>query len=151
MLAEMGSSGRVRRRDGQKAMKKIVSEIYSPPRVTELPKRTRSKHLMAGFALDLTVLGEGGTPWDFSSPLKRAKARRLVREQKPYMLIGSPQCKDFSTWQYLNESKSSDPEAMRRAKVGSIVHLDFVASLYREQVEGGIYVLYEHPPWGELM
>ena len=97
MLAEMGSSGRVRRRDGQKAMKTIVSEIYSPPRVTELLRRTRSRHLMAGFALDLTVLDEDGRPWDFSSPVKRAKARRLVREQKPYMLIGSLSCKDFST------------------------------------------------------
>ena len=40
LLAEMGSSGRVRHKDGRKAVKKMVSEIYSPPRVTELLRRT---------------------------------------------------------------------------------------------------------------
>ena len=60
LLTEMGSSGRVRQKDGRKAIKKIVSEIYSPPRVTDLLKRMKSRHLMAGFALDLTVLDEDG-------------------------------------------------------------------------------------------
>ena len=61
------------------------------------------------------------------------------------MLIGSPSCKDFSTWQALNESKSSNPEAFRRARIASIVHLDFVASLYEEQANAGRYFLHEHP------
>ena len=111
----------------------------------------RSKHLMAGFALDLTVMDEDGQPWDFSNEDKRQKARRMVREQKPYMLIGSPACKDFSAWQSLNMARTKDPEAMRRAKIGSIVHLDFVASLYEDQAEGSRYFLHEHPlnatPW----
>ena len=145
LLAEMGSSGRIQRKDGRKAVRKLVSEIYSPPRVTELLRRTRSRHLMAGFALDLTVTDEDGTPWDFTLRHKREKARRMIREQKPYMLIGSPACKGFSTWQALNLSKSKDPEAMRKAKVASIVHLDFVASLCREQADGGRYFLHEHP------
>ena len=34
---------------------------------------------------------------------------------------------------------------MRRAKIASIVHLDFVASLYEDQAEGGRYFLHEHP------
>ena len=62
LLAEMGSSGRVRRRDGRKAVRKMVSEIYPPPRVTDLLKRMRSRHLMAGFALDPTVMDEDGQP-----------------------------------------------------------------------------------------
>ena len=47
---------------------------------------------MAGFSLDLTVMDEDGLPWDFNNQAKREKARRIVREQKPYMLIGSPAC-----------------------------------------------------------
>ena len=69
----------------------------------------------------------------------------MVRGQKPYMLIGSPQCKDFSTWQALNRSKSKDPEAMERSRVASVLHLNFVASLYQEQIGGGRYFLHEHP------
>ena len=69
----------------------------------------------------------------------------MVREQEPYMLIGSPACKEFSTWQALNMAKSKDKEAMRRAKIAAIVHLDFVASLHEDQAEGGRYLLHEHP------
>ena len=90
---------------------------------------------MAGFALDLTVMDEGGTPWDLTLRHKRDKARRMLREQKPYMLIGPPACKGFSAWRALNLSKSKDPEAMREAKTASIVHLGFVASLYREHAD----------------
>jgi hypothetical protein len=100
---------------------------------------------MAGFALDLTVLDEDGQPWDFSKDAKSTKARRMVREHKPYMLIGLPYCKGFSTWQALNLATANDPEAMRRATVASIVHLDFVASLYGDQADGGRYFLHEHP------
>ena len=98
LLAEMCSSRRVRRRDGRKAVRKLVSEICSPPRITDLIRKTRSRHLMAGFALDLTVLDEDDTPWAFTRLQKRVEARRFVREQKPYMLIGSPACEGFSTW-----------------------------------------------------
>ena len=49
LFAEMGSSGRIRRRDGRKAFRKLVSEIYSPPRVTDLLSKMRSRHIMAGF------------------------------------------------------------------------------------------------------
>ena len=53
-----------------------------------------------------------------------------MRGQKPYMLVGSPSCKDFSTWQALNTAKSKDPEAMERARIAYVLHLNFVASLY---------------------
>ena len=141
----MGSSGKTRGRDGRKGFRKLVSEIYSPPRITDLLRKMRSKHLMAGFALDLTVLDEDGEPWDFTVEAKRQRARQLVREQKPYFLIGSPACKDFSTWQALNMAKAKDPEAMKRARIASVMHLDFVTSLYQEQLDGGRYFLHEHP------
>ena len=132
LLAEMGSSGKSRKRDGRKGFRKLVSEIYSPPRVTDLLRKMNAGHLMAGFALDLTVIDEDGEPWDFTVESKRQRARQLVREQKPYFLIGSPACKDFSTWQALNMAKAKDPEAMKRARIASIMHLDFVTSLYQE-------------------
>ena len=72
----------------------------------------------------------------FSIKAKRDKAWRRFTEQKPYMLIGSPACTPFSTWQRLNEAKSNDIEAMQKAKTAAIVHMDFVAKMYQEQVEG---------------
>ena len=37
------------------------------------------------------------------------------------------------------------PEEKLRLRVQARVHLEFVALLYREQVEGGRYFLHEHP------
>ncbi len=149
LLAQIGYSGKAYRREKATAVRRIVSEIYSPPRVTELIRELRPKHLMAGFALDLTVIDEDGEPWDFTNAAKRNKARRIVREQRPYVLIGSPMCKSFSTWQRLNMARSNNVEAMQRARVEATMHLDFVASLYEDQADGGRYFLHEHPRFAE--
>ena len=83
---------------------------------------------MAGFAFDIMVLDpDDGQPWDLSVKAKRDKARAMIREQRPFMLIGSPMCTAFSTWQRLNAARSKDPDAMRRAKEGAILHFNFVA------------------------
>ena len=60
-------------------------------------------------------------------------------------MIGSPHCTAFTTWQALNEAKSSDPEAMRRAKRRAIQHIEFMISIYEEQIAGGRHFLHEHP------
>ena len=146
LLAQMGASGRQSRRDYGRAARKLVTDIYSPPRVTKLLSRVRSRHLMAGFAFDITVLDpDDGQPWDFNVKAKRDKARAMIREQRPYTLIGSPMCTAFSTWQRLNAARTRDPAAMERAKQGAILHLNFVAELYAEQLDGGRYFLHGHP------
>ena len=71
----------------------------------------------------------------------------MRREQKPYMLIGSPDCKAFSSLQAMNEARSRDASAYRIAKEKSIRHINFMVSLYREQIEDGHYFLHEHPRW----
>ena len=53
------------------------------------------------------------------------------------MLIGSPACKAFSAKQVLNRSRTRDAAAMDRALAAATRHLDFVVSLYREQIDGG--------------
>ena len=79
-----------------------VSEIYSPPRVVALATRYG---LRPGFSLDLSVNDECGKPWDFTDPAQRDKAREMVTEQKPWLIIGSPPCTKFSILQNLNISK----------------------------------------------
>ena len=101
-----------------------------------------------GMAFDLTVNDpDDGLPWDFSRKDKRDKARRLLQRFRPLLLIGSPMCTAFSTWQRLNKSKCKDPVAMQRAYVQACIHMTFVTSLYQDQLEEGRYFLHEHPQW----
>lgn len=145
LLWQMGGSGKQRGLGRRTAARKIVSDIYSPPRVNTLIRELRPKHVMPGLPFDIMVTDpEDGMPCDFSIPEKRARARRKLREQKPYLSVGSPECKHLCTWHALNETKSKDFEAMRRANISAIVHLDFVASVYEGQA-GGIFLPTQTP------
>ena len=67
LLQQPGGFGRSYRREARASCTRIISETYSPPRVTA--ERTRSKkrfrHVFPGFAFDLTVDDpEDGQPWD---------------------------------------------------------------------------------------
>ena len=110
-------------------MKRLVSEIYSPPRVTEALRHLSNKVLTPGVALDLTTVDpDDGKPWDFDTAEKRNKARALLAEQRPLFLTGSPCCTRWCTWQALNDSRK-DPDVARRERVRALVHLEFVAEL----------------------
>ena len=76
---------------------------------------------------------------------KRDKVRQMEREQRPILLIGSPMCTQFSTWQSLNYSKSDNRAAMRRAHAGACAHMQFVSELYHELIAGNRCFLHEHP------
>ena len=146
LLAQLGSLGRHYRREARQSAKALVSEVYSPPRITEMIQKSRSRHLAPGLALDITVKDAyDGQPWDFSLKHKRDRARALISEQRPFILIGSPMCTHFCTWQALNIVKSKDKQAMERARVAAEVHLKFVAELYQMQMDNGLYFLHEHP------
>jgi len=146
ILQQLGSTGRSYRREARQGCKKIVMEVYSPPRVTAELQRRGRLHLLPGLALDITCVDpEDGMPWDFTVRAKREKVRRLINRDKPYVLIGSPECKHFSTWQFLNAAKSDNPEAIRRARIQATVHLNFVAELYEVQVQAGRFFIHEHP------
>ena len=74
----------------------VVSEIYSPPRVTDAARRL-NLGIAPGFAFDLTTVDGTGKAWDFDDASRRTEARRRLREQRPMFLIGSPMCTAFST------------------------------------------------------
>ncbi len=134
-----------RRREIRRGIKKLVSEIYSPPRVTKVLETMPRRLLAPGLALDITCIDpDDGQPWDFDLKSKRDKALRLIRRQKPLFLIGSPMCTAWCTWQRLNAQKR-DPMVVRRELVKAKLHLDFVAMLYKEHVKGGRFFLHEHP------
>ena len=117
-------------REQRSACRRIVSEIYSPERITKEIKNGKFNNLIPGFAFDLTNVDPyDNRPWDFSRRSKRVRARKLIREQKPYMLIGSPMCRAFSTWQALNRARSGDKKAMDEAYEAARVHITFCRSI----------------------
>ena len=86
-------------------MQRLVAEVYSAPRVTKTLKLTPSTGLIAGFALNLSGEDENGDSWDFTRADMRAKAKALLLETKPFLLIGNPPCTAFSSWQTLNAAR----------------------------------------------
>ena len=147
LLHDLGVDVRAQRREHRSASRRIVSEIYSPPRVTRLISSLPSVKLLPGFALDLTCIDpDDNQPWDFDKQEKREKARALLREQKPLVLIGSPMCTAYCTWQRIN-SLRRDPHVVQRELDKARMHLEFVVGLYNEQLEQGRFFLHEHPQY----
>eukprot|EP00972_Heterocapsa_arctica_P013936 2052841-Heterocapsa_arctica.AAC.1 len=70
--------------------RRMVSEIYSPPRITDMAKSNPNLGIKPGSALDLTILDKLGNQWDFDVPSQRQRAMEKVRTEKPQLLIGSP-------------------------------------------------------------
>ena len=87
-----------------------------------------------------------GKPWDFDRPEQREKARALIREQKPLLLIGSPMCTAFCQWQNIN-NKYRTKEQIKEMMFKARLHLRFTMELYRMQIEEGRYMLPEHPAY----
>jgi hypothetical protein len=129
MVEALGGNGRAYARERRTAANRIVAEMYSPPRVTAMIKAMPSLGLVPGFALDLTTNDEEGQPWDFNSYKMRQKARHLLETTKPMLLVGSPMCTAFCTWQKLNEAKIGG-EQLRRARHQAIMHVNFMVQMY---------------------
>ena len=106
IVASMGGGARSFRRERGRRSRAIIAEFYSPPGISALAKEFLSYGIAPGLALDLTVLDEIGEPWDFSRPSMRSKSEKLLHEQKPTLLVGTPMCTAFSTWQFINEQET---------------------------------------------
>ena len=152
MLQQFGGGAKFRRVRATQA-RRMVSEVFSPPRITSMMRLVPDLKLVPGFALDLTTCDpDDGMPWNFDVKAKRDKARRLVQEQRPLFLIGSPDCTAFCSWQVLNRILH-DAKVLDERWTRAMVHLRFCCQLYRDQLDGGRYFIHEHPrgasSWGE--
>ena len=101
----------------------MVSEIYSPPRVTAAAKLLPSLGWVPGFAMDLTTVDENDRAWDFDDPEQRRRAKERVESERPMLLIGSPMCTDWSSmgfkWHHMK------PEEKTRRMTEARRHLRF--------------------------
>ena len=119
-----------------------VSELFSVPRVTKLLRPSMS--LGKGLTFDLHGDADGRS-WNFLLAADRREALARIREQRPYLVIGSPPCTAFSRlndgWNY----RRMDPAVVLRRKVEGRVLLEFAAQVYRVQLAAGRHFLHEHP------
>ena len=111
-----GGDSRLFDRERSQAVRAIVAELYSPPRVSDLARRMPQCGLSAGFALDLTD-GLDLTRED------RDRAEALLRETRPMLSIVLPMCTSFSTWQLINDQERPRDIADIEKKY-ALLHLD---------------------------
>ena len=112
VATELGGRRRKNERLVTRDYRAIVSEIYSPPRVAEAARVLSHLEIAPGLSLDITQCDELGEPWDFNKRHMREKARMKLLEQEPELLVGSPMCTAFSSWQRINRQR--DPWRYKR-------------------------------------
>ena len=119
-----------------------LAEIYSPPRVV---KEANGMGMKGGFSLDFSGPDPDGYIWNFSRHECRQKAFALIRETRPYMIIGSPECTPFSTIQNLNMRTPKGKEKVEQARAEGTMHLEFCCNIYALQIAAGRYFIHDHP------
>ena len=70
-----------------------ISEIFSQPRICQeaSSRKFAGETLTPGWSLDLTTLDPAtGERWDLSKPSVQSRVKKLVRDTRPFCVIGSP-------------------------------------------------------------
>ena len=73
---------------------KTVVELFSPPRVNKELRR-RSWGIEPGICFDLGVDQATGERWDFTKAGDRRRCWQKLRDNPPWIIIGSPPCTPF--------------------------------------------------------
>ena len=118
-----------------------VAGFCSPPRIAGMAAHMG---LRAGWGMDVTTQDDDGRAWDFNVLEMRNRAARRVIEDKPLLLIGSPRCRIHSVMNHANHARMG-PEIVEARFRHARRHLEFAAKFYKLQVQGGRYLLHEHP------
>merc|ERR1712242_435708 len=109
-----------------------VSELFSPPRVAAELGRLPVMSLVGGSCFDLRC-DANGVAWDFTKAADRERARAQIRREKPFLVVGSPPCTEFSSVQNLNRRPFSAAEARRR-RAEAMILLGFALEVYQLQL-----------------
>lgn len=120
-----------------------VAEVFSPPRCTALAP---SFYLTPGFAIDVLENKPGSdSNWDLLKKEDRALALEMLKQDKPFLLVGSPPCASFSALNRRLNYPAMDPMAVgSKVKEGKIL-LQAAVDMYKVQLEEGRVFLHEHP------
>ena len=73
------------------------------------------------------------TGFDFTKPQDQARAWEYVKEPKPMLVIGSPECTMFSSLQNWNGNEGTTGCNNKLEKAEE--HLRFVVQIYKHQIK----------------
>ena len=150
LIAMLGGNTRQYRRERSAQINRILSEVYSTPRVTRAAELLPHYKIIPGSTFDVTGCDENGDSWDFNRQVMREKALKVVEEEEPYLLIGSPPCTNICRWVHLFAARYGwSEEEKQKRRAAAEVHLKFVHELYSIQIRKGRYFLHEHPEGSE--
>jgi hypothetical protein len=121
-----------------------VAELYSPPRVTAELGVLPNLALEPGMTFDLQEDREG-VRWDFLRASDRARAREAILREQPVLVVGSPPCTAFCSFNERLNYRRMQPETVRRKKAEAKVLLGFAMEIYELQLKAGRHFLHEHP------
>ena len=138
----LGDSEEAFRDRARDYIKASVAEIYSPPRVTKAATVLPRLGKEPGATLDITTSDERDIPWDFTKDEMKRKAEKLLDETKPDLLVGSPMCTKFSSWQRINRRRTRNPRRFEQERAEAVEHLEFVCHLYRKQAKARRWFLH---------
>ena len=113
--------------------------------VTEANNKRRSLNLKRLNAFDLRSLKPDGTPWNFNDNADRHLAQKMIDEDDPDWIVGSPPCTAFSIWYRLVNYRKMDPEKSRIAIEEGVRHLNCYCKLYRRQLARALSLSWKHP------
>ena len=114
-----------------------LCELFSPRRVT-LVAQEKGMETTSIPALDRL---EG---WDFNCARDRAEFWRILRDEKPDLVLMSPECKAFFIMMSSNWQRMS-PEEQKRVQAEGLAMLHFCVLVAQFQLDHGRYFLFEHP------
>jgi hypothetical protein len=97
------------------ASRKQKSQSYTAHRESWHTSEACHVNHEAGLTFAL-CMGHDGKFWNFLQASDRARARKLISQEKPFIVIGSPPCTDFSSWNMRSNHKRMSEEEVRRRK-----------------------------------
>ena len=125
-----------------------VSELFSPPRVTKelrkMLRRVPGMGLVPGSTFDLQE-DEHGEAYNVLLAEDRARIRARIERDEPFLVVVSPDCRGWGSFNEDTNFQKMSPEAVRRRLVEREVCIRFAAELYRHQLARGRRFLHEHP------
>ena len=118
-----------------------LCEVCSVPRITSFAS---DLGLKAGWSIDIRAPDSAtNRTFDLTTKADRAAVLRLVREDCPRVIIGSPPCRLFSRLQWLSQQRDWEKYYVELEEAKEM--MAFLCLIYKMQLKRGAYFIHEHP------
>ena len=122
-----------------------VTELFTPLRATAPPRAIPAFSAFApGSIFDLRY-DRDGLAWDLLRADHRRAARLKIKEEEPYLVVGSPSCVDFTDLFHNLRAHKVDPRVVRQRRIQAEILLRFARDICEMQMAMGNHFLHEHP------